>query len=131
MSKYKGTYGSALMTKEGGKAMETYREDFSVEGNELPKGCSKLEELINNRQIKFSLTTDYRETDSKIKDFLNKLKDLPEAKEIVGKLDDEITHLECMSFSVGYRDGVSDLMAALTFNKLGLTSVEYYKYKAS
>ncbi len=42
------------------------------------------------------------------------------SKRLVGDLEDQIVHLECMAFSVGYRDGVADLMAALTFNKLNI-----------
>lgn len=107
--------------------METYLKDFSAEGTILVKGCSELEELINNRQDKFNLTTGFKEIDDKIKDLLTKLKDLPEAKEIARTLEDEIIHLECDTFSAAYKDGITDLMAALTFNKLNITSVEYYK----
>jgi translation initiation factor IF-2 len=108
--------------------MKTNVKDFSMEGYELAKGGGGLEELISNRQAKLYQTTEYRETDDKIEHLLNKLKDLPEAKEIAGELEDEITSMECICFSAGYRDGVADLMAALTFNKLNITNVEYYKF---
>lgn len=107
--------------------METYLKDFSMEGIELVQGCSELEELINNRQAKFNLTTEYKEIDDKIENLLNKLKDLPEAREMAKTLEDEITSLECVNYSAAYRDGMTDLMAALTFNKLNITKVAYYK----
>jgi predicted regulator of amino acid metabolism with ACT domain len=86
--------------------METYLENFSAEGNVLTKGCNKLEELIINRQAKFNLTTKYKETNDKIKDFINQLKDIPEVREIARKLDNEIVWLEYINYSAAYKDGI-------------------------
>ncbi|WP_282432794.1 hypothetical protein [Desulfosporosinus sp. FKB] len=37
--------------------------------------------------------------------------------------------MEDICFSAGYRDGISDLMAAMTFNELGLTKVETFDFR--
>lgn len=41
------------------------------------------------------------------------------------ELDNAIVALEVICFSAGYRDGVADLMAAMTFNEAELTNVAY------
>ncbi|MHB8125871.1 MAG: hypothetical protein ACYDEJ_09580 [Desulfitobacteriaceae bacterium] len=107
--------------------MKTYLKDFSMQRTELIKGCSELEELISNRRDRFSLTIEHKETSDKVEDLLNKLMNLPEAKEIVENLEEEITYLGCVNYSAAYKDGMTDLMAALTLNKLNITKVDYFK----
>lgn len=107
--------------------METYVKDFSMQSIELVKGGSDLEDLISLRQERFHLTLDHKETNDKIEDLLNKLEVLPEAKEIVRELGEEITWLKTLSYGAAYRDGMTDLMAALTLNKMDITAAECIK----
>jgi beta-phosphoglucomutase-like phosphatase (HAD superfamily) len=113
--------------KKEEKVMEIYTKDFSAQATELVKGGNDLNDLITLRLEKLQLTAEHKEVNDKIEDLLKKLENLPGAKEIVRELEDEITWLECASHSAAYRDGITDLMTALTFNKLNITSVEFYK----
>ncbi len=106
--------------------MKTYFRDFSIDNAALINDQGELEELINNRQNKFCKTVEYTELDNKIKGLMNKLAELsPEAQKILSKLRDEVLHLECANYSAAYRDGMADIMAAITLNKLNVTKVEY------
>lgn len=108
--------------------MKTYFRDFSMQGSELTKGCSDLGEVINNRQEKFYKTVEYNKVNSKIKALLDSI--LPGNEKTVRDLCDEILSLESACFDAAYLDGMSDLMATITMNKLGITKVEYIDYKA-
>ena len=107
--------------------MKTYRKDFSIMADSLMMGNNELEEVITNRQDKFSQTVGYKEVRGQFQVLLDKLvASFPEAKKLAGNIQDAANGLECSCYSAAYRDGVSDLMAAMTFNKSGITSVEYY-----
>jgi len=112
--------------------MKTYFKDFSMEGDGLINSSSELEELIDNRQNKFCKTLEYTELNSKIKRLIGALAELsPKAQKIIGDLEDNIVHLECISYSAAYRDGMADLMAAVTLNKLNITKVECFDLRKS
>ncbi|SHH86195.1 hypothetical protein [Desulfosporosinus lacus] len=107
--------------------MKTYLKDYSIEGNALINGCSELEEVINNRQEKFMLTTEYQNAKDKAEAALREIMLLlPAERKIFMDVTDAFFTMESICFSAGYRDGMSDLMASMTLNKLGLTRVEYY-----
>lgn len=108
--------------------MKTYLRDFSISNGSLSGGInSELEEVIANRNEKFRKTVEYHETKKEVLDSLKKLENLlPEEKSALGQLEDFIFHMECICFSAGYRDGICDLMATMTMNKLGLAKVEYW-----
>ena len=108
--------------------MKTYRKDFSIEGNSLTTSNHELEELINNRHEKIMVTTDYQDAKDKAEAALRKIRGLlPAERKIFEDVMDAFFNLESICFSAGYRDGMNDLMVALTFNKLGITMAEYYK----
>jgi len=110
--------------------MKTYFRDFSIDNNVLVDSRDELEELINNRQNKFCKTVEYNEINSKIESLMGELAKLsPEAQKIVMSLGEEFLRLECSCFSAAYRDGMEDLMAAVTLNKIGVTKVECYAVK--
>ncbi len=112
--------------------MKTFFKDFSFGGNGLINDHSDLEELIDNRQNKFNKTTEYIELHNKIEVIINQLAGLPpEIKDIINDLVDEIIRLESISYSAAYRDGMTDLMAAITLNKLNITKVEYFDHRES
>ena len=107
--------------------MKTYFKDFSVGSGSLMMENDGLEEVISNRQTKFTQTVEYKEVRGQFDVLLDKLKSLsPEANQIGRGLEDAATGLACSCYSAAYRDGVSDLMTAMTFNELGITKVEYY-----
>lgn len=98
-----------------------------MDNDVLANGADELEELISGRQNKFHKTVEYTELDNKIKGLLDKVAELsPEARKIVNELENDILHLECICYSSAYRDGMVDLMTAVTLNKLNVTKVEYY-----
>ena len=112
--------------------MKTYFQDFSVLSTDLIDSSTELEELINNRQNKFEKTLEYTELDSKIERLIDALAELsPNAQKIIDELRDNVLHLECISYSAAYRDGMTDLMAAVTLNKLNITKVEYFDLSKS
>jgi len=106
--------------------MKNYFKDYSIEGNELVKSCSQLNEVISNRQEKFMTTAEYQEAKEEVMATLKKIESLlPGEHKTLGAPEDSIFHTERACYSAAYRDGVSDLMTALTFNEIGLTKVEY------
>lgn len=107
--------------------MKSFFKDFSVGSSSLMMGNNELEGIVDNRQSKFSQTVEYVEVRGQFDVLLDKLKSLsPEANQIGRGLEDAANGLECSCYSAAYRDGVSDLMTAMTFNELGITKVEYY-----
>ncbi|MGI1659594.1 MAG: hypothetical protein ACRKFN_11495 [Desulfitobacterium sp.] len=108
--------------------LETYYRDFSINDGSLISGGSELEEIINNRQEKFMRTVEYQENREKALKVLRKLEALlPEQSKDFGDLQDLFFSMEGICFSAAYRDGMCDLMAAMTFNKLELTMAKYFK----
>jgi len=107
--------------------MKTYSRDFSINGSSLVSVNSELEEVICNRQGKFMNTVEYHKEKENVLTILKELKSLlPEERKLLGQLEDFVFGMETISFSAGYRDGMCDLMATMTMNKLGLAKVEYY-----
>jgi len=112
--------------------MKTFFKDFSFDGDGLISNHSDLEELISNRQNKFDKTTEVIELHNKIEVIINQLTGMsPEVKDIINDLVDEIFRLESISYSAAYRDGMTDLMAVITLNKLNITKVEYFDHRES
>ncbi|OPY58403.1 MAG: hypothetical protein A4E56_03402 [Pelotomaculum sp. PtaU1.Bin065] len=106
--------------------MKTFFRDFSID--RLTSDHDDLEELIDNRQGNFYKTVKYTELDNKIKALLNKLTELsPETEGVIKDLEDNILHLECICYSSAYKDGMADLMAAITLNNLHITKVELWE----
>lgn len=104
--------------------MKTYFRDFVMDPLALTK-CGELEEVIDCRQARFERTTVYSDTNDMIKACLDKVKKLlPQEKKLHVDLEDTILRLECVYYSAAYRDGMTDLMAAITLNRLGITKVE-------
>lgn len=108
--------------------MKTYIKDFSMnEGSLSGDASSELEEVIGNRQEKFRKTIDYYKANEEVITALRKIEGLlPGERKTIGQLEDFIFHMECVCFKAAYRDGMSDLMASMTLNNLGITKVEYF-----
>lgn len=104
--------------------IKTYFRDFSPVELITPK--DELIELVDNRQNRFYETAEYIELKKKISDRLDKLRELLPGEEVFNGLNDDIIHLECALYTAAYRDGMSDLMVAITLNKLNITKVEYF-----
>ena len=105
--------------------MKTYFRDFSMAENSLVKGCGQLEEVINNRQEKFTVTTEYQEEKEKARADLRRILSVCSGTGSIEDIEEALFPMECICYSAAYRDGVSDLMAAMTFNQLNLTKIEY------
>lgn len=106
--------------------MENNFKDFSVEDKSLVENCKELEMVICNRQEKCATTVEYKEVYDRLNGFIDKLKNLlPNDKKTIMGLKTTITELESTCYSAAYRDGMSDLMTAITFNKIGITMTEY------
>lgn len=109
--------------------MKTHFRDFSMRGTTLTENGGRLEEIIDNRQGRFGQTVVYSALKAEIEDLIGKIqKHFPETKKDLGDLWDAIISLECQCWSAAYRDGMSDIMTAITLNNLGLTKVEYVDY---
>jgi hypothetical protein len=110
--------------------MKTYLKDYSMDSGMLVSGGDELEEIITNRQSKFELTAEYQKTKNKIMEALKKIETLipEEEHRTITELDETIVYLECLSYSAAYRDGMSDLMTAMTFNKLQITNCKYIDF---
>jgi len=107
--------------------MKTYLKDFSMNRDALVGGGSELEELIDVRQERLKATAEYQEARAEAMEALCKLESLiPEQSKALGRLEDLFFVMECICFSAAYKDGMNDLMTAMTFNKLGFTKVEYF-----
>lgn len=108
--------------------MKTYLRDFSINDGSLSGDVnSELEEVICNRQEKFRNTVEHYKAKEEVLTTLKKIEGLlPEGHKVLGQLEDSIFHMEGICFSAGYRDGMCDLMATMTLNKLGIAKVEYY-----
>jgi len=111
--------------------MKKYSRDFSIEGTTLTKSCSQLEEVINNRQEKFMVTVEYQEVKEKAIAALKRIESLlPGEHRSLGDIEGLFFSIETVCYGAAYRDGMSDLMAAMTFNELGLTKVEYCDFSS-
>jgi len=106
--------------------MKTYHRDFSMTENSLVVGCSDLEEVASNRQEKFKYTAEYQEAKEDVRKALKKILSVCSGTESIGDIEDIFFCMESICFSAAYKDGISDLMTAMAFNKLGFTKVEYY-----
>lgn len=106
--------------------MKTSIKDYSLNSHELVTSNDDLEEVINHRQEKFYGTSDYQKESEKAKAIIKTLEEIiPKEYETIGKLKDTILTLECICYSAAYRDGMADLMTAMTFNNLHITRAEY------
>jgi len=106
--------------------MKKYFRDYSLEGRCMVSGGNELEEVIANRQDRFTFTTKYQEAKNVVLEALKKIEALlPEERLTILALDAEIMNMECICYSAAYRDGMSDLMTAMTLNKLSITKCEY------
>ncbi|WP_298202130.1 hypothetical protein [Desulfosporosinus sp.] len=106
--------------------MKTYARDFSMGSNSLTTDNQRFREVVCNRQEKFRATVEYHEAKEEALVALKKLEGLlPGEHQAFGKLEDIFFHIECICYGAAYKDGMSDLMTAMTFNELGLTKVEY------
>ena len=104
--------------------MKTYFKDFSMNSLALTKG-KELEEVIDCRQSRFESSTDFLEAYGKIKTCLDKVKQLlPWEEKLHINLSDAMVQLKCDCYRAAYRDGMTDLMVAITLNQLGITKVE-------
>lgn len=104
--------------------MKTYYTDYALQDS-LVTGDFMLEEVINHRQSKYCETIEYVKAYEEVKKLFEALtKAYPEAKNMIGTLEDAVTRMECLNFSAGYRDGMADLMTAMTFNKQEYTKCE-------
>lgn len=113
--------------------MKTYFKDFSMEATALIDNkndeSDDLESVITNRQNKFYKTVEYTKLNNKIMALIAKLIEAsPEAKDVIDDLESEILLLECISYSAAYRDGMADVMTAITLNKLNVTMVECIEF---
>lgn len=111
-----------------GREMKRFIREYHMDDS-LTAKASELEHVINNRQGKYSLTAEYKEASEELFTYFDKVKEVmlgvPEGKHIMGKLEDAILTLESLCYSAAYKDGVSDLIAAMTFNGLGITATEH------
>lgn len=106
--------------------MKKYTKDFSMGSSSLTTNYHELCEVTGNRQEKFRATVEYQKAKEEALDALGKIESLlPGEHRALGNLEDLFFHVECVCYTAAYRDGISDLMTAMTFNRLGLTKVEY------
>lgn len=112
------------------ESIKTRTEQYAIDGV-LRTDNSKLEEIINHRQEQFCKESKYQEVSGNIRNFVNNLYDLlPDKKREINELTDNIVNLECICYSAAYRDGIADLMTAMTFNELSLTHAQYIEFNA-
>jgi hypothetical protein len=112
--------------------MKTYFKDFSICEDSLAANNSDLRDVASNRYEKFKATAEYQKAKEEAGAVLERFQSLlPEERKDFSKLEDYLFWLEYSCFSAGYRDGIGDLMATMTFNKLGLTKVEYCDLKGA
>ncbi|MCO5384617.1 MAG: hypothetical protein NHB14_01445 [Desulfosporosinus sp.] len=107
--------------------MKTYFKEFSINDGTLSGDVSsELEEVICNRIEKFRKTIEYYKANEEVTTTLKKIEGLlPGEQNALRQLEDFIFYMEGVCFSAAYKDGMADLMTAMSFNKLGLTKVEY------
>ena len=107
--------------------MKTYLKNFSMNRDSLMGGGSELEELINVRQEKLKATVEYQRAREEAMEALSKIESLiPEQSKALEKLEDLFFVMECICYSAAYKDGMNDLMTAMSINRLGFTKVEYF-----
>lgn len=108
--------------------MKRFIKEYHMDDS-LTAKASELEHVINNRQGKYSQTVEYKEASEELFTYFDKVKEvmlgIPDGKRIMGKLEDAILTLESLCYSAAYKDGVSDLIASMTFNSLGITAAEH------
>lgn len=107
--------------------MKTYRKDYSINNNSSSAGdYDELREVIINRHEKCATTVEYKEVYDEIYGSIKELEDLlPNGKRVIMGLEEALTALEGICYNAAYRDGMNDLMTAMTFNKLGITNAEF------
>ena len=111
--------------------MKSYYKDFCIEGDSLISGNQELYEVIGNRKERCAKTVEYKEFHDKFYKFIDELtKLLPDDRKTIIGLEEAAVRLEIICFETAYLDGMSDLMAAMTFNKLGITMAQYIKRDA-
>lgn len=104
--------------------MKTYYEDFSL-SNLQGSYNNSLEDVISYSQDKYINSSEYKKNRAKVEDLINKLKELfPEASGIIKELDESFFGIECICYSAAYRDGMGDLMAAMTLSRLNIINCE-------
>lgn len=102
-----------------------HSKDFSMDGNALAEFNEELEKLIDLRLDRFNLTTAYQDGEAEIVEELAKVKQqLPEDSVVPRDLDDAILSMERICYGAAYRDGMADLMATITLNRLNIAKRE-------
>ncbi len=105
--------------------METYLKDFSIGHGVLTSSNDELEELISARQTRQERTAEYTEAKEAINEAIENFKNSEAGIRAVNNLQDAILDMETICYSAAYRDGIADIIAAMTFNKLGITKADY------
>jgi len=109
--------------------MKTYFKDFSIDNNSSAGDHDELREVIINRHEKCVTTVEYKEVHDELYGFIKKLEDLlPDEKKVIMRLEEAFTALEGICYNAAYRDGMNDLMTAMTFSKLGIINAEYLEF---
>ncbi|KPU43013.1 hypothetical protein OXPF_34450 [Oxobacter pfennigii] len=109
--------------------MKTYKKPFDIKAFDImgARESQDLFAIIDYRQDAFCKSEEYKTIDNKILALKEEiLKTSKSDIEIpLKKLLDEITNLECTCYNAAYKDGMSDLMVALTLNKIQITEAEF------
>lgn len=108
--------------------MKTFFTDYAMDDT-LVGNNTDLEYVISNRQEKFRYTAVYQEEREKVISTLGKILNTFSGDKSIDDIAERIAEaffvLESICYSAAYRDGMSDLITAMTFNKLGITKAEY------
>ena len=80
-----------------------------------------LREVIANRHGKLARTAEYKAVEDRLNSALCKLLgEIPETRKIILELEEAVNELQGICFDAAYRDGMSDLMVAMTLSKSGI-----------
>lgn len=104
--------------------IKTRLEDFSISAIALLPWNNALGTVIDKRQSEFTTAVEYEKKRNKFEAVYNEIV-AAVGRELALRLEEAVNGLEVLNFTAGYKAGVTDLMVAQTFNRQGLTRVEY------
>ncbi|MDQ2086497.1 hypothetical protein RBH29_08660 [Herbivorax sp. ANBcel31] len=103
--------------------MNTVYKDFSIQSLQKDLKNNEFQGLINFRQGQHIESESYKKIRTEVEELINELSKRSDQL----KIEESINLLECELFEAAYKAALADLMTAMTFNKLGVTMVEYLK----
>ncbi len=90
----------------------------------IQKDSAEMNELITQRAGDYMDTIKFGKFESAV---IETIEEIREDQETKNMLLDRITALWTDAFAAGYKAGMVDVMAAMAFNKAGITAVKYPK----